>query len=218
MSDLYNRIHSLCQCRGISIGKMCTELGISRGNMTELKMERIKTLKAENLTKISGFFGVTVDYLLSGVETEKAPTQEGERSEEKAIRIPVLGSVPAGIPIEAIEDILDWEEIPAVMCRGAKEFFALQVKGDSMWPEYLPGDVVIVQKTPHCETGDDCIVYVNGYDATLKTVKLGEDGSLSIIPKNQNYSPKTFSAEEVRDLPVAVAGVVVELRRKKGKQ
>lgn len=218
MSDLYNRIHSLCQCRGISIGKMCTELGISRGNMTELKMERIKTLKAENLTKISGFFGVTVDYLLSGVETEKALTLLGERSEEKAIKIPVLGSVPAGIPIEAIEDILDWEEIPAAMCRGGKEFFALQVKGDSMWPEYLPGDVVIIQKTPCCETGDDCVVYVNGYNATLKTVKWGEDGSLSIIPKNQNYSPKTYTAEEVRDLPVAVAGVVVELRRKKGKQ
>lgn len=79
MSDLYNRIYALCQDRGISIGKMCNELGISRGNLTELKMGRIKTLKPDNLTKISGFFGVTVDYLL-GQETEKAPTQEGERA------------------------------------------------------------------------------------------------------------------------------------------
>lgn len=77
MSDLYNRIYALCQEKGISIGKMCSLIGISRGNMTELKMERIKTLKADNLTKISGFFGVTVDYLLYG--KEKAPTPEGER-------------------------------------------------------------------------------------------------------------------------------------------
>ncbi len=78
MSDLYNRIYDLCQERNISVGKMCNELGISRGNLTELKMDRIKTLKADNLTKISGFFGVSIDYLL-GTETKKAPTQEGER-------------------------------------------------------------------------------------------------------------------------------------------
>ena len=78
MSDLYNRIYDLCQERNISVGKMCNELGISRGNLTELKMDRIKTLKADNLTKISGFFGVSIDYLL-GTETKKAPTPEGER-------------------------------------------------------------------------------------------------------------------------------------------
>ena len=78
ISDLYNRIYDLCQERNISVGKMCNELGISRGNLTELKMDRIKTLKADNLTKISGFFGVSIDYLL-GTETKKAPTQEGER-------------------------------------------------------------------------------------------------------------------------------------------
>ena len=78
MSDLYNRIYDLCQERNISVGKMCNELGISRGNLTELKIDRIKTLKADNLTKISGFFGVSIDYLL-GTETKKAPTQEGER-------------------------------------------------------------------------------------------------------------------------------------------
>lgn len=81
MSDLYNRIYDLCQERNISVGKMCNELGISRGNLTELKMDRIKTLKADNLTKISGFFGVSIDYLL-GTETKKAPTQEGEHEIE----------------------------------------------------------------------------------------------------------------------------------------
>ena len=78
MNNMYNRIYNLCQEKGISVGKMCNELGISRGNLTELKMGRIKTLKAENLTKISGFFGVSVDYLL-GTEKEKTPTQTGER-------------------------------------------------------------------------------------------------------------------------------------------
>lgn len=129
-------------------------------------------------------------------------------------KIPVLGSVPAGIPIEAIEDVLDWEEIPASMCNGDKEYFALKVQGDSMWPDYLPGDIVIVRKSPVCENGNVCVVYINGYDATLKQVTFQGDGSLTIVPRNPSYPPRTFSREEVRDLPVSVAGVVVELRRK----
>lgn len=190
----------------------------------------------ETTLKLAKFFHVTLDYLLGNVndpsfyldnerilkeinsygeEAENAPTREGER---QAVKIPVLGSVPAGIPIEAIEDILDWEEIPASMCRGGLKYFALQVQGDSMWPDYLTGDVVIIRKTPICESGDDCMVYINGCDATLKQVKLGGDGSLSIIPRNQNYAPKTYTAEEVRDLPVSIAGVVVELRRKVGRR
>lgn len=79
MNDLYNRIYALCQKKGISIGKMCNEIGISRGNLTELKMERIKTLKTDNLTKISSYFNVSVDYLL-GKETEKALVLEDKRT------------------------------------------------------------------------------------------------------------------------------------------
>lgn len=170
----------------------------------------------ETLLKLAEIFGVSVDYLLGRDEIKKAPTPKGGRVSSGGVWIPVLGSVPAGIPIEAVEDILDWEEISASMCSGGREYFALQVQGDSMWPDYLTGDVVIVRRTPCCESGDDCIVYINGYDATLKQVKLSEDGSLSIIPRNPNYPPKTYTAEEVRDLPVSIAGVVVELRRKVG--
>lgn len=137
------------------------------------------------------------------------------REARYAIRIPVLGSVPAGTPIEAIEDIVDWEEIPGDAGSSGQEYFALQVSGDSMYPEYLTGDVVIVRRQSTCDTGDDCIVYVNGYDATLKTVKLNPDGGLTLQPINPQYPPRTFSAEEVLTLPVTIAGVVTEIRRKK---
>lgn len=169
----------------------------------------------ETLLKLAEYFNTSVDELLRG--PQKTPAQKSGRVSPGGVWIPVLGSVPAGIPIEAVEDILDWEEIPVSMCSGDREYFALQVQGDSMWPDYLTGDVVIIRRTPSCESGDDCVVYVNSYDATLKQVKLGEDGSLSIIPRNPNYPPKTYTAEEVRDLPVSIAGVVVELRRKVGR-
>lgn len=208
-----NNIKTARMKAGLSQKEIAITLGVSTPTVSDWESGK-KFPSGKNLVKLSQVLQSTTDYLLGCGDREKAPTQKGER---QAIKIPVLGSVPAGIPIEAIEDILDWEEIPASMCSGDREYFALQVQGDSMWPDYLTGDVVIIRKTPSCESGDDCVVYVNGYDATLKQVKLGEDGSLSIIPRNQNYAPKTYTAEEVRSLPVSIAGVVVELRRKVGR-
>lgn len=82
-----------------------------------------------------------------------------------------------------------------------------------MWPDYQPGDRVIVQKTPVCNTGDVCVVYINWYNATLKKVKLGEDGSVTLVPRNPEYPEKHYAREDVLNLPVSIAGVVVEIRR-----
>lgn len=163
-------------------------------------------IDSESLRKLAELFDTTTDYLLGKTEVP------GQKPAVR--RIPVLGSVPAGIPLEAVENTIDWEEIPEAMCAGGREYFALQVKGDSMWPDYLPGDVVIVRKSPTCESGNICVVYVNGYDATLKQVKISQDGEITLVPRNQNYPPKTYSREEVLTLPVSIAGIVVELRRK----
>lgn len=162
---------------------------------------------SESLQAMAKIFDTSIDYILGHSNFR-------QNTPASIIRIPVLGAIPAGIPLEAIEEIIGWEEIPESMCAGGKEYFALEVKGDSMWPDYLPGDVVIVRKTPCFESGDVCVVYVNGYDATLKQVKSQDDGSLTLIPRNQSYPPRTYSKEEVMELPVSIAGVVVELRRK----
>lgn len=115
---------------------------------------------------------------------------------------------------------MDWEEIPAAMAAGGKEYFALLVKGDSMYPDYLEGDVVIVRKAPDCVSGEVCVVYVNGYDATLKQVKKNDaDHSITLVPRNPAYPPRTYTVEDMAgEYPVTIAGVVVELRRKIGKK
>lgn len=159
----------------------------------------------KRLAEIASTLGTTTEYLLTGQESA-APSN--------AIRIPVLGAIPAGIPIEAIEDIQDWEEIPSTWGAGGREYFGLRVVGDSMYPKYLAGDTVILRKEPTCDSGDDCAVLVNGNDATLKQVILHEDGSVELHPINPSYPPRTFSPEEVESTPVQIIGVVVELRRK----
>jgi len=205
-----NRLKEARKAAGLTQIEVAKHIGLSQGQYSAWENGHAK-IDGQSMSKLATLFGVSLNFLLG--------TESIQVSNNPVIRIPVLGAVPAGIPLEAIEDIIDWEEIPQSMCAGDKEFFALQVQGDSMWPDYLPGDVVIVQKTPICESGDDCIVYVNGYDATLKQVRFGENGSLTIIPRNQNYAPRTFTLQEASDMPVSIAGVVVELRRKvkKGK-
>lgn len=197
-----NRIKDLRRIHNLKQSDLAAAINVSTAAMSGYETEKFQA-DIGTYKQIAEYFGVTLDYLL-GNDTIGA----------SGIRIPVLGSVPAGIPLEAVEDILDWEEIPSTMCAGGREYFALQVRGDSMWPDYLPGDVVILRKSPTCESGDVCVVYVNGDDATLKQVKIHENGSLSIIPRNQAYHPRTFTPKEVQDLPVSIAGVVVELRRK----
>lgn len=129
----------------------------------------------------------------------------------RGVRIPVLGSVPAGTPIEAVEDVVDFEDIPIEWISGGREYFGLKVKGDSMYPKYIEGDTLIVRKQPDCESGQDCVVYVNGYDATLKKVIKKQD-CIMLQPLNPAYEPKIYDYNDA-DHPIAIAGVVVEIRR-----
>lgn len=199
-----NNLKAARKAAGMTQAEVARIVGITQNGYSYWENGKTK-IDNESALRLADIFSVSVDYLLG----------REEESSRSAIRIPVYGSVPAGIPMEAIEDIVDWEELPAAMAAGGKEYFALLVKGDSMYPDYLDGDTVIVRKQPTCISGDVCVVYVNGYDATLKTVKLNEaEGELTLVPKNPNYPPRTYSRQETADLPVSIAGVVVELRRK----
>lgn len=163
----------------------------------------------ETLKKISTLFNISIDYLL-GNSPEKLPNQ---KSSGRGIRIPVLGRVVAGIPIEAIEEILDYEEITPEMA-ATGDFFALQVRGDSMLPTLKDGDVVIVKKQPTVDSGDIAIVLVNGNDATVKEIKESPAGITLIGHNVAVYTPHFYSNADIKNLPVQVLGKVVEMRRK----
>lgn len=133
----------------------------------------------------------------------------------KTIKIPLLGKVPAGVPIEAIEDLLGYEEIPISMLQGGKDYFALKIEGDSMYPEYMSGDTIIVKQQPYCESGDDCVVMVNGDDATFKRV-VKQEKNIILKPLNNKYEPYVFSEYDIATKPVRIIGVAIEVRRKLG--
>ena len=131
----------------------------------------------------------------------------------KTVKIPILGKVPAGVPIEAIQDIIGYEEIPASMLRGGNNYFSLKIDGDSMYPDYKTGDILIIKQQNDCNSGDDCIVMVNGDDATFKRV-IKQEKSIILKPLNNNYEPYYFDEYEILTKPVKIVGVAVEVRRK----
>lgn len=130
----------------------------------------------------------------------------------KGVIINVYGSVAAGVPIEAIEDIVDTEEITQELARTGT-FFGLRIKGDSMEPRMTTGDVVIVKKQDDAESGDVVIATVNGTDATCKRLMKYENG-IALLSTNPDYDPMFFSNQEIEDKPVRIIGRVVELRAK----
>lgn len=74
MGTLYERLDSLCKERGIKGARMCTDLGISKSLMTDLKSGRKKTVSAPTAQKIASYFGVTVGYLLGEEDQKETPT------------------------------------------------------------------------------------------------------------------------------------------------
>lgn len=128
-------------------------------------------------------------------------------------KIPVLGYVRAGIPLNAVEEILDWEEIPEKWLESGDEYFALSIKGDSMEPKFSEGDVAIIRKQDDVESGDIAIILVNGDDATCKKV-MKYSGGVRLVPWNPAYEVLDFSNQEIEELPVKIIGKVVELRAK----
>ena len=143
-------------------------------------------------------------------ESEKLKDNE----KGKSAIVFIYGNIPAGVPMECIEDIIDTEEIPSDMLKGGKQYFGLKVKGNSMEPEYLDGDTLILKKSDDCENGDDCVVMVNGNDGTFKRVFKNENGII-LQPLNPTYSPMVYSNEQIQELPVRIIGIVEEIRRKK---
>ena len=204
MNDIIERIDNAIKSKGLTTYRVAKDTGISQASFRDWRQGKAKP-KTDKIKVLSDYLGVSVEYLLYGnVKQDKKETTVKDFE-----RIPVLGVVPCGVPIEAIEDIIEYIDVLPGM---AKDHFGLYAKGDSMSPEIKDGDILIVKKTPIVESGKIAIVKVNGDDATCKKIII--NGGVNLVPLNNEYDPKFFDKEEVENLPVSVVGEVVEIRRR----
>ncbi len=193
----------LLSSRNLSPAALADGAGIPRGRVTQF-LRGTAAPTADELARLEGLFGSSLHYPRQ--ESNLQPlTPAAGRS------IPVLGRVPAGVPVEAVADVVTHIDLAG---DDGYEYFALLVKGDSMLPEYRDGDVVVVRLQPTADTGDDVVAYVGDSDATLKRFAATADG-IELRPLNPAYPILQFSGEEVKRLPITLAGVVVEQRRRR---
>lgn len=186
--------------KNITQKELCNAIGIGAPKFTDWKTGRVRSYH-KYIPSIADFLGVSTDVLLGGSH------QSGT-----GVKIPVLGKVQAGLPVEAIEDVIDYEEIPLKMAESG-EYFGLAVRGDSMEPKFSEGDVVIVRRQPDIESGDIAIVMINGEDATIKKVIKQENG-IMLKPSNDKYEPFFYDNKLIVEKHIEIIGKVVELRAK----
>lgn len=203
-----NRLKQLREEKGLSQSEVAKIMEV--GRTTYLKWENGENQPTRKLDQLSQFFNVSIDYLLGKSDVKTIPNKNHH---SKGVKIPVLGRVVAGVPIDAVQEILDYEEITPEMA-ATGEYFALQVKGASMEPTLRNGDIVIVKKQPTVDSGDIAIVLVNGSDATVKEIKESPAGITLIGHNAAIYTPQFYSNKEIQNMPVQIIGKVVEMRRK----
>lgn len=193
-----NRLKLLRENKGLLQSDVAKIINVSTSAYGFYETGR-RDIPTSTLVILADYFGVTSDYILG--------------NDKSNLLINVYSSVHAGILNEMIENIVDTEEISEKMANSDKDYFGIKVKGDSMNPKYEEGDTLIVEKISSCESGDDCIVAINGNEAFLKRVYINDTG-ITLQALNPKYEPLTYTNDEIKRLPVTIIGIVRELRRK----
>lgn len=183
---------------------LCKYLNVSSATASDWCNAR-KMPRADKIQSIANWLGISIGSLMEGSKGSPNHSQKG-------VSINILGRVAAGIPIEAVENIIDTEEITEELAKTGK-FFGLRIQGDSMEPDIHNGDIVIVRQQEDAESDEIVIALVNGNDGVCKRLKKYEN-SIALVSINANYEPMYFTNEQIADKPVRIIGKVVELRRK----
>lgn len=126
------------------------------------------------------------------------------------VSVPLLGSIAAGLPLLAVENVESYVPIPTEMAANAADLFALTVKGDSMIGDaILDGDTIIVRSQPSAESGE-IVAALIGDEATVKRLDTA-NWPARLLPSNPNYEPIELTREDVR-----ILGRVIGLVRSYG--
>lgn len=177
---LGDKIKNLRKKMNITQDKLAKATGISRSSIGMLE-KNLQGMSKESLMILADFFGVTIDYLM------KNDKENFEIIDIKTqfIPIPIVGSIRAGQPMLAEDNIQGYIPVLKNSLKSDGVYFALKVKGDSMNLEFNEGTVLIIEKTPCIENGEIGVIRIDGLEATVKKVVLN-NGMITLIPMSTN--------------------------------
>lgn len=202
-----NRLNKAISLRNIKPVELSEKTGIDKSKISSYMSGRYKA-KQDGVYLLAQALNVSEVWLMGyDVPMESTPIKKISK-----IRIPVLGKVKAGYDYLAQENIIGYESIDNVS--DPENYYALQISGDSMEPLFSDGDIAIIHKQDDFESGNTCIILINGDEATVKKVVRMDDG-IDLIAMNPYYPVRHFTKNEMNEIPVKIIGKVVEARKRK---
>lgn len=209
-----NNLKYIREKRGLSKSQLAEKLNVNQSTITRWENGEMGAT-VTNAFDISRILNISLpDLLGKDLSIDNASYID---IISNIVKIPVLGVIKAGTPIEAQENIIEYVDIPEEWTKGNKKYYGLKIHGDSMYPKYEENDIVIFEQTEDYIKANkkDCVVMVNGDDATFKNVTITESG-ITLIPLNINnsdgYQPTFYDKEQIKNKPVRIIGIAKEKR------
>ena len=194
---MYEIFESLMKEKGVRAANISKATGIPGSTFSDRKSGRSKP-KQEKLQKIADYFGVTVEYLMTG----KNPVSDLHVGAipvdvSSFVNVPILGCVRCGEPMFADSNIEGYQPTPSADILTGYEYFYLRAKGDSMINAGInEGDLLLIRKQDDVDSGDIGIINVNGDEETLKRI-IKKDGAVILQPENPSYETKIYMGKEL---------------------
>lgn len=194
------RLKELRKESGLTQQKLADILFVDRTSV--VKWETAMNLaNNEVLRRMCNLFNCSMDYLLGMTDERTSENPNRDTLPTATVKIPLLGNIAAGQPIEAIENVEDYVYISEDMARRGT-YFALKVKGNSMEPRIYEGDIAIIRHQGSVNSGEIAAVKVNGDDVTLKKVEYVKDG-VKLIGLNPSFTPLFYTTAECVQKPLS---------------
>lgn len=199
---MYEVFEQLLQTHGLTAYKISQLTNVSQSTLSDWKRGR-STPKHDKLQKIADYFGVSLDYLITGEKTaERLPSGAIPVDASMFIKIPVIGSVRCGEPMFAEDNVEGYEYTYIETLKGGGDFFYLRAKGDSMINAGIKeGDLLLIRKQSDVDSGDIAIVNIDGDEETLKRV-VKKDSAIILQPENPAYETMIFIGKDLEHVRI----------------
>lgn len=196
---------------GLTLQDVANAIGVASSTVQRYEAGNVQKIKLPVLEAIARYLGLNPAWVCGKSENKLESSVPDAIPVKQLYRIPIVGTVAAGAPILAEENI---EGYDVADIAHPEQYFFLRVKGDSMINAGIkPGDLVLVHRQDYAENGQIVVCIVNGYEATLKRFKLAKD-RVVLMPENPAYEPYVLSCEDFENGSAAILGVAVEVKTK----
>ena len=202
----YKIFEDLLKSNKTTVYRVSKSTGISASTFTDWKNGR-SVPKMDKIKLIADYFGVSLDYMLSG--SSSADGVAPRVSEGK--KVPIIGEIRAGSPIITNETLLGYEKAEV---SEADEYFYLRVQGDSMKNiGMIEGSLVLFHKQQYADDGEIVACLVGGDSATVKRFRRAKK-NIYLMPENEEYTPIKLTTDDFESGEARILGVACEIKIK----